>query len=76
MSRPKFPSDLGQLLRLARELKGWSLRELDKQTGVAHAAINQIETGHIKDPSFRTVVRLARGLNVPLDRLANLIGES
>lgn len=75
MARPKFPSDLGQLLRLARELKGLSLRELEKLSGVSNAEINHIETGHTKEPGFRTVVKLARVLGVPIERLANMIGE-
>ncbi len=75
MPRTKFPSDLGQLLRLARELKGLSGRELERQAGVSNAEINHIETGHTKDPGFRTVVKLARALGVPIERLANMIGE-
>src|SRR5215469_1692606 len=73
MIRTKHPSDLGQLLRLARELRGWSLRELDKRSGVPHAAISQIETGHIKEPSFRLIVKLTRALNLPLQRLINTV---
>lgn len=60
----------GQMLALARELHGLSLRDLERRTGVSNALLSQIETGHVKEPSFRNVVRLARALNLPLERLA------
>jgi transcriptional regulator with XRE-family HTH domain len=75
MARTKFPSDLGQILRLARELKGISGRELERQSGVSDSEINHIETGHTREPGFRTVVKLARALGIPIERLANMIGE-
>lgn len=54
----------------ARECKGWTLRDLEKKTGISNAAISQIETGKVKDPGFRTVVILADALGVSLDRAA------
>lgn len=35
----------GQFLALCREIKGLSLREVEKRTGVSNAALSQIETG-------------------------------
>jgi transcriptional regulator with XRE-family HTH domain len=61
---------LGELLSLSRELKGLSLRELEKRSGVSNALISQIETGHISEPSFRNIVRLSKALGVSLKRLA------
>ena len=61
---------IGEWLALARELKGWTLRDLEKRTGISNALISQMETGHIKEPSFRNIVRLARALGLKLDRLA------
>ena len=49
---------LGELIGIARECKGWTLRELERASGVSNALISQIETGKIKDPGFSTVVRL------------------
>lgn len=62
---------LGEMIGFARELKGWTLRDLEKRTGISNAAISQIESGHIKDPGFRNVVKIASALNLPLKRLAN-----
>lgn len=63
-------SPLGELIGLARELKGWTLRDLEKQSGVSNALISQIETGKVKDPGFSTVIRLADALGFSLDRAA------
>lgn len=70
MKRAIIPNHLGQLLQLARELKGWSQREFSRRCGVDHAIIAQVETGYIKEPSFRNIVRMAKALNLKLDRLA------
>lgn len=61
---------LGQTLAVAREVKGLTLRDLERETGVSNALISQIETGKVKDPGFSTVVRLARALGLSLDRCA------
>jgi len=61
---------LAELISVARELKGWTLRDLDKASGVSHAMISQIETGKVRNPSFTTVVRLVDALGISLDRAA------
>jgi transcriptional regulator with XRE-family HTH domain len=61
---------LGFLIRLSRELKGWSLRDLESKSGVSNALLSQIETGRVRDPSFSRVVAIARALHLKLDRLA------
>lgn len=63
---------LGEMLALARELKKMSLRDLEKKSGVSNGLLSQIETGHIQDPGFRTVCKIALALGVKLDRLAKL----
>ena len=62
---------LHELLALSRELSGTTLRDLEKRTGISNALLSQMETGAIKEPSFRNVVKVARALNVKLDRLAD-----
>ncbi len=61
---------LGQMLALARELKGWTIRDLEKRTGISDALISQIEIEHVKSPGFHLVVKLSRALGIKLDRLA------
>lgn len=61
---------IGELLRVAREIKGLSLRALENRTGIDNALISQIETGHVRSPSWKNVVKIAKVLNLKLDRLA------
>jgi transcriptional regulator with XRE-family HTH domain len=61
---------LADLIGIARECKGWTLRDLEKMSGVSNALISQIETGKVRDPGFTTVIRLCDALGVTLDRAA------
>jgi transcriptional regulator with XRE-family HTH domain len=61
---------LGELIGLARECKGFTLRDLEKISGVSNSLISQIETGKVKDPGFSIVVRLVDALGTTLDRAA------
>jgi transcriptional regulator with XRE-family HTH domain len=62
---------LGELIAIARECKGWSQRDLERETGISNAVICQIETGKVKDPGFSTVVRLVEALGISLERAAS-----
>lgn len=61
---------LGELITVARECKGLTLRQLENRTGISNSLLSQIETGHVKEPSWRNVVKIARALSLKLDRLA------
>jgi transcriptional regulator with XRE-family HTH domain len=61
---------LGELVAIARECKGWTLRELEGRCGVSNALLSQIETGKVKDPGFATVVRIADALGISIERAA------
>jgi len=61
---------LPEAIAYARECKGLSLRQLEAETGISNALLSQIETGHVREPSFRNVVKIAAALNLSLDRLA------
>jgi transcriptional regulator with XRE-family HTH domain len=61
---------LGELISVARECRGWSLREMERRTGISNSLLCQIESGHIKEPSWRNVVKIAKALGLKLDRLA------
>lgn len=64
---------LGELIAVARECKGWSLRDLERVSGISNALISQIETGKVKDPGFATVVSLIDALGLTLDRAATAL---
>lgn len=61
---------IGELIAVAREIKGWSQRDLEKASGVSNPLISQIETGKVRDPGFTTVIRLVDALGISLDRAA------
>lgn len=64
---------LGELIAIARECKGWTLRDMERETGVSNALISQIEHGHVKDPGFSTVVKLCRATGISLERAASTV---
>lgn len=61
---------LGELITIARECKGWTLRDLEKACGVSNALLSQIETSKVKNPGFATVVRITDALGVNIERAA------
>lgn len=61
---------LGELIAIGRECKGWTLRDLERETSISNALISQIETGKVKDPGFSTVVRLVEALGISMERAA------
>lgn len=64
---------IGEMIAIARECKGWSQRDLERECGVSNALISQIETGKIKDPGFSTVVRIFEALGVSIERAAEAV---
>lgn len=64
---------LGELIAIARECKGWTLRDLERESGVSNALISQIERSHVKDPGLSTVVRIADALGITIDRCAETV---
>ena len=62
--------NLGEIIAVARESKGWTLRELESKCGISNALLSQIETGKVKDPGFAKTVQILDALGVSLDRAA------
>jgi len=61
---------LGKVIMLRRKRLGISQEELAKDTGVDRAFISSIENGK-RSPSFGSVQRIARGLNMRFTRLVD-----
>jgi transcriptional regulator with XRE-family HTH domain len=68
----KFAS-VGERLRAAREVKGYSLRRAQAITGIDHATIANIEGGSSRDPSFARVALLAAASGVDVEELASMV---
>ena len=75
MSPPKDVRSFGAEVRRRRESLGWSLPELAKRSRLTANYIGAIEVGH-RDPSLSTMVKLAKGFDVPLAELLGRDGLS
>ena len=58
-----FLARFGSTVRLLRKSKGLSQEKLAFETGMDLTSINEIETGK-RNPTLRTIVRIARVLGV------------
>lgn len=59
---------IGKTVRKLRQVKGWSLAELSKYSGVALSTLSRIETGRMTG-TLESHVRVARALGVRLAEL-------
>lgn len=60
-------SAIGERLRLARLSRGWSQRDLERESGVPRGRISDLE--HTADPKIRNLRALARALGITLGSL-------
>lgn len=58
---------LGAVLKQAREAKGFSLRQVENETGISNAYLSQLETGKVENPSPRILKNLAEVYEVPYE---------
>jgi transcriptional regulator with XRE-family HTH domain len=63
---------LGDVLRSAREQRGWTLRAVQERSGVHAAHINQVETGKIAHPGMPVLAGLSIAYEIPLRELVTL----
>lgn len=64
---------IGEFLKLAREIKGLTLREAEAKTNISNAYISQVETGSIKEPSFKNVYLLCELYGIKIETLVNYV---
>lgn len=64
---------IGMEIKKQREKKGFSLKELEELTGVSDSILSDIETGKVKNPGIITVLKIAKGLEVDIAELTNVI---
>ena len=60
---------LGARLRLIRQAKGLTIRDVEEATSLSNATVSQIETGRNKGPSIHRVKELADFYGVKIDEL-------
>jgi XRE family transcriptional regulator, regulator of sulfur utilization len=60
---------LGEAIRALRFQRGWTQEELAHRIGITVGHLSKIERGH-SNPRFLTVMKIARGLDIPPSDLA------
>ncbi|MBU0667960.1 helix-turn-helix domain-containing protein [Patescibacteria group bacterium] len=71
MDKSKKPIQitLGQRIKELRKQSCLTQEELAIRSGVSYTTLTKVENGGIKNPSFESVVAIAKGLSVSLDDL-------
>ncbi len=65
---------IGERVRRLREAKGWSLRDLARQTGVSAPMLSQVERAETS-PTLQVATKIASGLELSLSQLLRLDEE-
>lgn len=60
---------LAETLRHIRGVRGYSLREVEKETGISNAYLSQLENGNTLHPSPHVLQKLAGYYEVPYESL-------
>ncbi len=66
---------LGEKLAAARAERNWTLREVERRTGIHNAHLSQIETGAIERPAPNVLWALAAVYELDLRELMRLSGH-
>jgi transcriptional regulator with XRE-family HTH domain len=67
-------NQLASELKQLREIRGYSLRQVEKATGVSNAYLSQLERGDAAKPSPDKLARLAKFYDVSYEQLMVLAG--
>src|SRR5947208_11570383 len=70
----KRANSLGEGLKVARELRNLSLREVEEATGVSNAYLSQLENDKIKKPSPHFLYKLAAIYDIEYEVLMEAAG--
>ena len=70
-----YTMKLTELLSTCREMKGYTLRDVARMTGLSNPYISQLESGKA-EPSLRTAAALARCYGIKIDRMARALEDA
>lgn len=60
---------LGQKIKELRTCRGWSQDTLARKANVSYTSLTKIETGVIKNPSVYVVAKIAKTLEISMEKL-------
>jgi len=69
---PKF----GLIIKLRREQKGYSLKELKEMTGISESYLNRLELNERKNPSYPIMQNIAKALDFNIAELLELSNQN
>ena len=58
-----------QVIKEKRKKKGWTQLILAKQSGVPQPTISQIERGERISPSYQSIIKIAKALEITIEEL-------
>lgn len=58
-------------LKKYRMEKGWSQEKLSREAGISYQTLVKIERGSIENPKIETIIRLAKALNITIDKMVD-----
>jgi HTH-type transcriptional regulator, competence development regulator len=73
-SKENKPKSLGEGLRLARDLRKLSLREVEEATGISNAYLSQLENDKVRKPSPHFLHKLAALYDIAYELLMESAG--
>lgn len=69
-----IPEGFGKYILHLREAKDYSLKDVERITGISQSYINRIEKGERKAPSYPIIEKLAMAYNVNISELLSIAG--
>lgn len=64
-------SILGRKVQEFRKLSGLTQEELAKKANISHATLIKIEQGQVKNPTVKSLIKIAEALEISIDNLLN-----
>lgn len=58
-------------IKALRESKGWTQEKLAQQAGISYQTLIKIEHGGIRNPRMETLIKIARALNITIDKMVD-----
>ena len=62
---------IGDKIKLLRNKQGLTQDELARKSDLPYTTLTKIETNVITKPSIQTVAKIAKGLDITIDKLVN-----
>lgn len=66
--------DINNVLKNLRKIKGFTLRQVEKITGISNSYLSQLENGKTQNPSVNTLYKLSEAYNVDFNSILGLAG--